>query len=64
MTGRRAEQKAAVLSLLQARVVLSVLLVRAVDLCPPDSEVFAVSGQTASGQLLFSQGQAGPGGVC
>ena len=41
--GRRAELEAAVLSLLQARVVLSVLLVRVVDLCPPDSEVFAVS---------------------
>lgn len=43
MRRRRAELKAAVLSLLQARVVPSVLLMRVVDLCPPGSEVFAVS---------------------
>jgi hypothetical protein len=41
--GRRAEPKAAVLSPLQARGVLSVLLMSVVDLCPPDSEVLAVS---------------------
>lgn len=43
MMERRAEPKAAVLSLLQSCAVLSVLLMRVVDLCPPDSEVLAVS---------------------
>lgn len=41
--GRGAELRAAVSSLLEARGVLNVLLMRVVDLCPPDSEVFAVS---------------------
>lgn len=40
---RGAEPGAAALSHLQAPVVLNVLLMGVVDLCPPDSEVFAVS---------------------